>query len=228
MKTVVILSANAEWRAALDYYPAAPRLQTPAWDAFEADLPGHGKVVFLHGGWGKISAAASAQYALNRWNPDLLVNLGTCGGFAGLVERGEVLLVDSTAVYDIVEMMHDPQEAIDFYATQLDLAWLRPPYPHAVRQVRLISADRDLNPADTPALAQQYNALAGDWESGAIAWVAQRNGVRCLILRGVSDLVTTAGGEAYADAQVFEDGASQIITGLLTALPAWLDCVNCA
>lgn len=226
MKTVIILSANAEWRAALEYYPDAPRLQTPGWAAFQAEVSGHGAVVFLHGGWGKISAAASAQYALDCWKPDLLVNLGTCGGFAGLVERGEVLLVESTVVYDIVEMMHDPQEAIDFYAAQLDLSWLKTPLPHAVRRVCMVSADRDLNPADIPALAKRYNALAGDWESGAIAWVAQRNAARCLILRGVTDLVTSESGEAYTDAAIFDDGAHRVITGLLAALPAWLDCVN--
>jgi adenosylhomocysteine nucleosidase len=45
-------------------------------------------VVYIHGGWGKISAAVSAQYVIDRWNPDLLINLGTCGSFEGLVKRG--------------------------------------------------------------------------------------------------------------------------------------------
>ena len=39
--------------------------------------------------------------------------------------------------------------------------------------------------------------MALDWESGAIAWVAARNQTRCLILRGVTDLVGEAGDEAY-------------------------------
>ena len=35
------------------------------------------RILFLHGGWGKIAATASAQYAIDRWNPCLLINLGT-------------------------------------------------------------------------------------------------------------------------------------------------------
>jgi len=80
--------------------------------------------VFLHGGWGKIAAAASAQYAIDRWHPALLVNLGTCGGFAGRVEVGDVVLVERTVVYDIIERMGDPREAIADYATTLDLSWV--------------------------------------------------------------------------------------------------------
>ena len=48
-------------------------------------------------------------------------------------------------------------------------------------------------------LIEKYNAVAADWESGAIAWVAKKNNTRVLILRGVSDLVDDSGGEAYGN-----------------------------
>ena len=51
-------------------------------------------VIFFQGGWGKIAAAASTQYVIDFWRPDLLVNLGTCGGFAGEIARGEIILVE--------------------------------------------------------------------------------------------------------------------------------------
>ena len=51
--------------------------------------------------------------------------------------------------------------------------------------------------------------MAADWESGAIAWTAARNGVPCLILRAVSDLVDSLGGEVYDDAAEFERAASR-------------------
>ena len=155
-------------------------------------------VVFVHGGWGKSSAAASAQYAIDRWSPNLVVNLGTCGGFEGEVEKYAVMLVERTVVYDIIEQMVDAEEAIRDYTTEIDLSWLREPYPHPVMRTVLVSADRDLMAEEISDLKSKYGAVAGDWESGAIAWVANRNRVRCLILRGVSDLVGDGGGEAYA------------------------------
>jgi adenosylhomocysteine nucleosidase len=103
-------------------------------------------LIFVHGGWGKISAAATAQYAIDCWRPALLINLGTCGGFAGAIEKDTVVLVERTLVYDIIEQMGDSQEAIDFYSTAIDLSWLKEPYPQPVLRTRLVSADRDIVP----------------------------------------------------------------------------------
>lgn len=221
MMVVVAISAGAEWRVVRAVYPQAEIQHSPYGEWFSLWIQGT-QVVFLQGGWGKISAAASTQYAITRWAPDLLVNLGTCGGLAGEIERGEVVLVERTLVYDIIEQMGDPQAALDHYAVELDLTWLSPPYPHPVRPGLLVSADRDICPADIAMLRERFGAVAADWESGAIAWVAARNHTRCLILRGVSDLVDAAGGEAYRDPQVFRDGARRVIEPLLAALPAWL------
>jgi adenosylhomocysteine nucleosidase len=87
---VVLISADAEWRVVRAMFPDMETSPTPFGDWFAATLPAfHSEpVVFFHGGWGKIAAAASTQHAIDRWHPDLLVNLGTCGGFAGLIEPG--------------------------------------------------------------------------------------------------------------------------------------------
>jgi len=173
----------------------------------------------LHSGWGKVAAAASTQYVIDRWSPEIIINLGTCGGFSGQVEAGEIILADQTVIYDIYEQMHDPEIARHKYATTLDLSWLPGHLPLLVRRAILVSADRDLVPAEIRELQRKYGAIAGDWESGAIAYVAARNQVRCLILRGVSDLVSEHGGEAYSDVNLFAARAGEIMETLLCALP---------
>ena len=75
----------------------------------------------------------------------------------------------------------------------------------------LVSADRDILAGDIPGLVEKYGAVAADWESGAIAWVAQKNGLRCLILRGVTDLVGATGGEAYGNIQVFHENTKTVM-----------------
>ncbi|MBN1149395.1 MAG: hypothetical protein JXA78_19190 [Anaerolineales bacterium] len=238
---VVLISAGAEWRAVREFYPGPDSQPSPYGEWFQASLPSPTDsrtdsytqnttrirpTIFLHGGWGKIAAAASAQYAIDRWQPDLLINLGTCGGFEGSIERGEVILAETTLVYDILEQMGDPDQAIAHYTTHLDLAWLKQPYPQAVRRAPLVSADRDLLPADISLLQARYGAAAGDWESGAIAYVAARNHVRALILRGVTDLVGGSGGEAYGDFALFERAAAAVMIRLLESLPAWIRCAS--
>lgn len=225
MKNIVVLiSANSEWRAVKEIL-AGQNLDvktSPLGETFElrlADQP----LTFFHGGWGKISAAATAQYVIDHFKPELLVNLGTCGGFDGRVETGAILLVERTLVYDILEQMGDAQAAIAHYSTRIDLSWLNGmPLPPGVQRGLLVSADRDLLAEDIPMLVEKYQARAGDWESGAIAWVAQKNGARCLILRGVSDLVGQTGGEAYGNLALFDQRTRAIMRRLLDLLPLFL------
>ena len=91
--------------------------------------------------------------------------------------------------------------------------------PFPVRRVRLVSADRDILSSDIPGLIEQYGAVAADWESGAIAWVAERHNLPCLILRGVTDLVSTSSGEAYGGIEIYRNRSRGIMQILVGALP---------
>ncbi len=230
-RVVVIVSANAEWRVIHELFPEETYETSPYGEYFYFDPHGsrftfhallREPLLFFHGGWGKISAAGSAQYAIDRWQPDLLVNLGTCGGFEGVSERGTIILVEKTLVYDIIEQMGDFDEHIAHYTTPIDLSWLKPPYPQEVRRTLLVSGDRDLLVEDIPTLKSRYGAVAGDWESGPIAFVASRNSTRLLILRGITDLVGSAGGEAYGNLDFFHQATLGIMRQLVEALPGWI------
>lgn len=216
----MLISADAEWRAVCRLFPQAHRLASPFGEYFATGV-GDKSYLFFQGGWGKIAAAASTQYVIDRWRPKLLVNLGTCGGFEGRIGQGEILLVEKTIVYDITEQMGEAQQAIQHYTTEIDLSWLSEPYPLAVRRTLLVSGDRDLLAEETPTLAERYAAVAGDWESAAIAWTARRNRTPVLILRGVTDLVGSAGSQAYGNLALFEAAAGEILGQLIRALPDW-------
>ena len=222
----VIISANTEWEAVRELFPESNICRYPYGEWFVETLEiGSQKIdaLFIHGGWGKISAAASAQFLIDHAQPDLIVNLGTCGGFKGEIERGTIVLVERVVVYDIIEAMADFDDHIAHYTTEFDLSWIREPYPQHVIRTLLVSGDRDLRPDDIPELKDRYKAVAGDWESGSIAWVAERNDVRCLILRGVTDLIGDDGGEAYNGMiDVYRANSRKLIKSLLAHLPDWI------
>ncbi len=222
----MLVSADAEWAVVKTLFPGQRCEKSPFGEYFvrKLDLPDRTSrsVVILQGGWGKTSAAASTQYAIDRWNPGLLINLGTCGGFEGAVERGTIILAARTVIYDIIERMGDAEEAIKDYASDINLNWLKRPLPLPVLETVLVSADQDIDPKAIAMLRVKYGAVAADWESGAIAFVARRNAKRLLILRGVTDLVSGKRGEAYGKVEVFRENSETIMKILFDTLPAWL------
>ena len=223
MKTTVLVSAIAEWNAVKSLFPKAKLRRFPFGECFDIVMQDE-HISFFHSGWGKIASAGSIQYVIDKYLPDLIVNLGTCGGFAGGVDQGEIVLVEKTYVYDIVELMGDP-DVVSYYASSLDLSWLAEPYPFPVRRGTIASADSDLLPAKIPSL-RSLGAIAADWESGALAWVAGRNHARLLILRGVSDMVHEEGSEAYNNIELFNERARGIMEQLVEQLPEWLNAVK--
>lgn len=220
MNVVVIISAITEWMAVKEALCPSNIQQTPYGESFIAILDSM-KFTFFHAGWGKAASAGAMQYVIDHYSPDLTVNLGTCGGFDGEVALEDVVLVEQTFVYDIVELMGDFGAVPDYYASTLDLSWLPSPHPYPVRRGTLASADSDL-PPDKISQLKARGAIAADWESAALAWVAQKNGARLLILRTVSDLVSEQGGEAYDNIALFKERTKGIMRRLVEQLPAWV------
>jgi adenosylhomocysteine nucleosidase len=223
---VVLISADEEWRAVKEIKnPTEPLRSSPfgEWFPYNFDVQGRQlAVVFLQTGCGKIPAAAATQYVLNKWNPQLMINLGTCGGFEGKVERGDILLITKTVVYDIYERSGGHDEQVAKYTTDLDLSWLEKPYPQNALPATMATADQDLDPDSIPNLYEKYGAVAADWESGAIAYVAyEKNKTRCLIVRGVSDVVDPDGGKPSSEIDIIE-GTKIVMRKLLDSLPEWI------
>ncbi len=92
MKVVVIVSAIAEWNAVKEIYPHLEITQSPYGESSILKLDDWEPALF-HSGWGKIASAGVIQYVIDTYHPELIVNLGTCGGFEGLVNLDEVVFV---------------------------------------------------------------------------------------------------------------------------------------
>jgi adenosylhomocysteine nucleosidase len=226
----VVISANTEWKTIKRVYPSENYKKSPWGEYFYRKITtrqGSRNVLFFHEGWGKVSAAGGTQYVIDKFHPEILINLGTCGGFEGKSEILDIILAVKTVIYDIKEAMGDSKEAIAGYTTEIDLSWLgKREYPVKVNKSVLVSADRDLVPSEIPELNREYTAIAGDWESGAIAYVCKRNNKKILILRGVTDLVNTSSGEAYNNFSLFEYRTDLVMSKLLDQLPLWIDFIE--
>lgn len=180
-------------------------------------------VVFFHSGWGKTCSAAATQHVIDHWQPNLVINLGTCGGLEGFATLGETLLVTDTVMYDVYERMGDSQQAINFYRAKLDTDWIGSELPDHTRRASLASADQDIDFQNFKILTEDFGVPAADWESAAIAWVLKANEVRGLILRGVSDTITRSASETDNNHSLWHSRVETIMQKLLRDLPFYLD-----
>lgn len=222
MKIFIIISANAEWNALKSLFPNTQMDFYPYGEYFQTRIHNM-PIKFFHTGWGKTASAGALQYIIDHFEPDFMINLGTCGGFAGVVEQGDVILVERTFIYDIIEMM-DSDDVTDYYASSLDLSWLAESNPYPTRRGTIASADSDL-PPDKISFLKSKGALAADWESASLAWVAKKNNTRLLILRAVSDIVSEEGGEVYGDIEAFKERTNAIMQMLVGQLSGWLKAI---
>ena len=220
-KIVVIISAGGEWQAIPKIFPDAEFQKSPYGDWIEREINGEA-VIFYHGFYGKIPSAASAQYVIDHWKPEVIFNLGTCGGFRGEIERDDIVLADRAVGYDVISHIGSTEKAIKYFSSDIDLSWLKEPYPIKVYRGTIVSGDRDILPEDIQGLKEKYGAKVGDWESGSLSFVCRHNDVKLVILRGVSDLVDSDGGDAYGERVVWVEAAERIIRMLIDSLPGWL------
>ena len=150
------------------------------------------------------------------------MNLGTCGGFDDAKVQ-DVVLADKTVIYDLYEAMGDAAETIADYSTALDVTRWPKRLDAKVHRATVVSADRDLVPAELPALAAKYRASYGDWESGAIAYVAAHNKVPLYILRSVTDVVSATENPSAGNLELWQRATvtamAQLVALLADALP---------
>lgn len=197
--TVMIQIASAEeWAATrLIVGNAGTMLERGPFGEYFPHLLGRRECLFHHSGPTKTRAAAACQYAIDRWRPAGVIVLGTCGGVAADLAAGDILLADRTVQYDCLERM-DPDGEL-FYqpmTTHPDPSWLTSGVPGAWRVGTIGTADQDLSPEQLVPL-RRAGVLGVDWESGAVAKVCELNGIRCAVLRGVSDWGGAAMAEDY-------------------------------
>lgn len=225
-RIAVLVSATIEWLAVKDYFQPESLEKSPFGELFLTIIKHH-PVIFLHAGWGKTSAAATTQYAIDRLNPEMIINPGICGGFVGSMQRGQILMPDKIVMYDIIEQLGNPKGAVNLYTTEMDYSWLKRPYPLPVEGGVLATADRDVMPTEISSLMTDLQVKGFDREGVAVAWVASKvYKRRCLILRGVSDLVSEQSGEAYGHNSFFQKSTEKIMMGLCDSLPLWLTCAG--
>lgn len=142
---------------------------------------------------GKVNAALCAQTAILEFAPDQIINVGVAGGVGDGVVTGHVVIATDTVQYDFDVSESGSEETLEFpcdpvLGQALADAAARVIDPERIHIGRIATGDRFVGNGDTAALLRnRYGALACEMEGGAVAHVCAVSGVRCAVLRAISD-----------------------------------------
>ena len=153
---------------------------------YEGTLCGQ-NVVVSGCGVGKVCAATVTAVAIEKFAPELVINSGVAGGTPPL-NQGDMVIPEKSVEHDY----YAPDEQTVYYMSDkkvsaaLKKACVTLGYP--VKTCTIATGDSFIDkPEKVAELKQKFNAEAFDMESAAIAKTCRMFGVKCALVRSISD-----------------------------------------
>lgn len=189
-------------------------------------------VVLTQSGMGKVNAAMCAQMLIDRFAVDRLANTGIAGGIARELHVGDIVIGNASVQHDFdmtpigyaKGCMHGPDKSKPtiFAADTALVAQFRKAAemvmePQKIHEGLIATGDIFVSRKETKLeLRERYHAYAAEMEGGAIAQVAEENGVRAVIVRCISDLADDNAHESIDHfEQVVADRSAKILIAML-------------
>ena len=168
-------------------------------------LMGH-DVVLARSGMGKVNAAICAQVMIDIFHADILINTGIAGGVAHGMHVGDIVIGAKAVEHDYdlspigyakgyVDMDGYAHDEPVYFTSDKDLVMR---IHEAAKDLMdegnihigaIATGDQFISDSSTKQeLRDRYDAYAAEMEGGAILHVANKNGIKAVIIRCLSDL----------------------------------------
>lgn len=181
------INSNEEWEATKELLNPEEIEYFPYGEFFKIELDSF-QGVYYHSGATKTRSAGACQYAINKWKPEIIFVLGTCGGVAHDIKPLDIILAEETGQYDVITMAK--RKSMFYGVVEFDNSWINlDDFPHKLLKGFLATADKSVTARNFHSL-RENGVKAADWETAAIGTVCKLNEVKCCVLRGVSDVVS--------------------------------------
>jgi adenosylhomocysteine nucleosidase len=222
---VIQICSNEEWKATKELSKTNQILTYPYGEYFYTNVMEY-ECIFYHSGATKTLSSGACQYAIDHWNPKVLFVLGTCGGVDHKVNKFDVIVVEQTAQYDIKPMKR--KESIFHEIITFDHSWINfEEIPYPILRGFIATADQSVTSENYQILKDQ-EVIAADWETASIAKICSINGIKCCVIRGVSDVAHTKESvDVHSQHEDYKRNTSMIMQKLISSyLPCFISNVK--
>ena len=148
------------------------------------------EVAIVHSGVGKVYAAIVTSEAIRKFKPELIINVGCAGSLSSEVHVGDVVVGTRVADWDVVV----PDWPRNIYSDKMSFACDGEFVKLAskiknIKTGHIVSADEFIYTKSQVKTIKKYfpSALAGEMEGSSIACTCYAYGIRCAIIRSISD-----------------------------------------
>ncbi|WP_314393025.1 5'-methylthioadenosine/adenosylhomocysteine nucleosidase [Leptotrichia shahii] len=164
-------------------------------------------VVFVQSGIGKVNAAITATLLIEKFEVNKVIFSGVAGSLDEKLKIGDVVIgrdivqhdVDATAFgYKMGQIPQMKEWAFESDKELIEKTGNISDFDHHIFYGRILTGDQFVSKKDLKIqLGKDFEALCVDMESGAVAQVCTRLGVKFLIIRSISDSITDESGMEY-------------------------------
>ncbi len=214
-----VVALRSEAQTLLNQVECLKEIKVADKPAYSCKISGTDAIIAISG-IGKVSAALTTQLLIDKFNPSVIINFGTCGGVNNDVKPLSYYIVDKCCQYDFdltkledVPLGYIQEYDTVFFPTNSDAI-------DFLEKRTLASADRfTCEPADVNAVVSMGCSLC-DMEGGAIAQVCKSNQTPLLIIKGVTDVngSNTQPEQFFANLKAVGDGFPKIISKVVNLI----------
>ena len=164
-------------------------------------------VIFVQSGIGKVNAAITATLLIEKFEVNEVIFSGVAGSLDEKLKVGDVVIgrdivqhdVDATAFgYKMGQIPQMKEWAFESDKELIEKTGNISDFAHHIFYGRILTGDQFVSKKDLKIqLGKDFEALCVDMESGAVAQVCTRLGVKFLIIRSISDSITDESGMEY-------------------------------
>lgn len=182
----VSIATKWEYEATLDYFEVnnEERCEYPYGEFFLKKV-NDAELIFYFTGVRKANGVGANQYMISRFDLDKVIVAGTCAGIDDTYSHLDVIVPHRAVQYDCTVKEVEPLIKQSFIV-DIPLAH----YGNDFLTGTIATADRAVVMWKDYIELNEHGITIADTEAGAIAYICKKNGVECIIVKGISDFPT--------------------------------------
>ena len=179
----ISIATKWEWDATLEYFSKKSEACTsyPFGEYFKMKMTDK-ELVFYFTNTRKVNSAAANQYMICKYGLEKIIVAGTCAGINDTYKNLDIIIPNRAVQYDCtvkeIEPLIKQSFAVDIDLDDLDFEY---------KTGTIGTADKAVVMWDDYLELKENDITIADTEAAGVAYVCKQNGVKCIVVKGISD-----------------------------------------